>query len=586
MRKRGVLFVLALFLFSVFISSCGTSYTYDEREAKINKELEKGKQYLYEGSYAEAKAVFQDIIENIDFSNSQANYGYVLATYLGFADMIRTLGSLTGSLSSMAEDENIFIRDLIHDLLFDLYSKFEDIDKHLLYVMGDPTVTFYLEDHVYVYLTSATTPTLDLKGEWDRADALLLDAIAQGVMGILNFALSIDLRADYLGAYDMLNEIGMDNLSVSNIMKLLVYLLDNPTYPNFLGLDPDGGKERWEESGLNLAKAIMYTRFAFYLSSIEVDNQDDDILAFYPALTNGEKCTEQDIKENKPYCSLQWREALKNIDVCSLPATTVTGITEINIIMGPNGEKEPMEMANQAGTACLLQKFQESLDYTDDTDPKIYLVSDILPLIVGAVKDQLPESIQNLLPDDPDALKGVLVGLLGDPIAFDFGNFFKTAPEHGLRDLFPAWDDLGFILEKECPNDVPGGADNPYYLRALTDATSDMSLAEILLPCDNPDDYAHFSYSYPNFPTIHEIPNDGLASKSIYTAFQDPTFNGMLYLDFSEGHRLSNINAMWDTLPNKDLLGTTLMEANQYSLNFLIQAYMDAYGELLSGFNQ
>ncbi len=580
MRKRGVLFILALFLFSMFLSSCGTSDTASDQDKKIQVQIDRGKQYLYEGSYAAAKEVFDNVLKNMDFTNTQANYGYVLSEYLGFADLIRTISGLTGSLNSLAEDENLFIRDVIHDLLSDLYSKFKDIDDHLLFVISNPYAEFRLTKHTYVYLTSATTPTLDLKGEWDRADAFLLDAIAQGMMGILNFALSIDLRGDYLGAYDMINQIGMNNLGVKEIMNVFVYLLNNPNYPNFLGLDPDGGKARWEEAGLNLAKAIMYMRYAFYLSSIETDKQADDILAFYPSLPNGEECTKEDKAEGKPYCTLKQREALSNVDVCALPSTTVTGITKINIIVGPNGEKAPMVMKNQAGTACLLQKLQESLDYTDNKDPKIYLVSDILPLLVDAMKDQLPDQFKSAL--NSIDVKTLLKSFLGDPIAFDLGNFFANAPEHGLRDLLPAWDDSVFILEKECPNDVPGGKDNPYYLRALTNVTKSTPIKDILLPCSNPGDYAHFSYDYPGFPTIQEIPNDGISSKSLYIAFQDPTFNGMLYLDFSEGHKPPLPSSLsWDSVPNKDLLGTTLQEANLYSLNFLLQDYLNLYASML-----
>ena len=580
MRRRIALFLFLAAFVAFFAGSCTSSQTPDEQNKIIEKHLNEGKKYLEEGMYSAAKMKFKYVIDKIDFANPEAHYGYALSEFLGFADLIRTINGLTSSLGSMAEDENLFIRDVIHDLLEDLYLKFEDIHKNLLFVLGDPYVEFKLNDHVYVYLTSATTPTLDLKGEWDRADAFLLDGIAEAMMGILNFALSIDLRGDIIGAYDYINRIGMDNLNVSTIMNVLVYLLNSKDYPNFLGLDPDGGKERWEQAGLNLATAIQDIRFAFYLSSIETDNQDDDILAFERTKKDGTKCKAGD---TEPYCSYESRYKMKDVDSCSLDPDIVTGKTIINIMVDENGNKKPLEMENKAGTACLLQKFHESLDYTDGKDVKIYLVTEILPLIISSVADSgmFDEQTASLLSQyaTPDSLKS----LLGDPIAFDFGGFFETAPAHGLRDLLPAWDTGDdpdknfFVIEKECPNDVPGGSSNPWYLRALTDVTSDTSFKDMIFPCDNPSDFAHFSFTYTGFPTITEIPKDGIESKSLYIAFQDPSFNNLLYLNFDSDHAPPGA----DSVLNPDLLGSGLEKANLYNLNVLLQIYLNLAASLI-----
>ena len=594
MRKKGLLALLSFFLIALFLGSCGTSDTPSKQADAIKPYIDKGKVFLEQGQYAAAKAKFQYVLHNIDFSNPEANYGFVIADFLDFSDIIRTISSLSGSLSSMSEDENLFIRDMVHDLLMDLYKKFDEIDKHLLFVMGDPSVEFNLGS-TPVYLSSATTPTLDLGGEWDRADAFLLDAIAQAVKGVLNFALSIDLRGDFIGAYDYINQIGMNNLNLSKIMNILVYLLNTPvageSEPNFLGLDPDGGKARWEQAGLNFATALQNLTFAFYLSGIETDPQGNDVLGFIPTKPDGTKCTQAEINSNGvKYCSLDEREAMKDIDVCSLPPDTITGISTINIIVGKDGKKEPMEMQNTAGTACLFQKLQQSLDYTDGKDVKIYLISELLPPLLGMVLNavpNLPSSISSLLNAN------VLKSLFGDPVALELGNFFAEAPRHGLRDLLPAWDtgdnpdNNFFVIEKECPNNVP--EDNPFYLRALTNETGKLSLDKdalmnILFPCSNPADFSHFSFSYPDFPTISKIPADGIpnstfTASSLYIAFQDPSFNNMLFLNFDPSHRPPNT----DSLPNQDLLGYGLQKANLYNLNVFLQVLMNVISNVLGG---
>ena len=580
MRKRGVFLVIALFAFlALIISSCSSGDQPSDQQKVISQQISSAKNYLYEGQYSAAKAKFGYVLTNYDPNNSQANFGYALSELLGFADLIRTVSGLTGSLSSMAEDENIFVRDVLHDLLKDLYDKFKDIDGHLFFAIADPNFEFILSKSTPVYLSASTTPTLDLQGEWDRADAFLLDGLSKALMGILSFTLSIDLRGNYLGAYDKITQIGMDNLSVSKIMNVIVYLFNDQQYPNFLGLDPDEGEARWKEAGLDLATAVQYIMYAFYFSSIETDNQDDDILAFYPTKPDGAECKKG---EGGPYCSYESRVNMKNVDVCALPATTVTGKTVINIILDKDGKKKPIEMLNKAGTACVLKKIQESLDYTNGKDVKIYLITEILPVLIDSIKGLLPEDTASLIEasqlNTPEGLKNNLG--LGDPIALDLGNFFENPPPKGLRGFFPAWDTSSkweenfFVLEKECPNNNRS-ADDPFYLRALTDVSKDAGIGDILFPCNNPEDLPHFSFSYPGFPTIIKIPADGIKSKSIYIAFQDPSFNNMLYLNFDSDHMPPGAN-----FDNPDLLGYGPQPANLYNLNALIQYYIN----IVSGF--
>ena len=618
--------IAILFAVIVGFTSCSSPSADADRLAKLAESpINEGKELLSQGAYSAAKAKFNQVLTQIDFTNSEARFGYVISDLLGFADLIRTVDGLTGSLSassvvdpqtkalnrnlivsivnkihanlgiekkftSSAEDENLFVRDVVVDLVTDLHDKFADIDKNLYILVGTPGCEFNI-DSLPVYLTSATTPTLDMSKEWDRADAALLDGAVQGILGVLNFVLSIDLRANYLGTYDYLsNNIGMSNLNAASIMNLLVYILNDKNYPNFLGLEPEIGVDKVREAGMNFTNAIQMLMYSFYFMSIEKDDQSDDIIQY----------------ENVAKLSYSERLNSKNVDSCkAIEGMTkeqkdkVTAKYKFNFILDNNGKRKPMEMDSTPAGACLFQRLKESFDYTDGKDTKIWLISDLVPMLLGIIGDSVS------LPAGIDA--DTITSILGDPIAFEFGAFFENPV--GLRTLFPAWDidtdndptNDYFILEKECHlagDDYYGPATDktsattnsllvtsptdPRYYRAVNNlfcVSKDKTAITIT-------DMAHFSGSYPNFSTVKEIPEDGLDAIGPYISFQDASFNGMLWLDMDDpAHFIDN-----SKMKNADLVGVGLQKANLFSLNTLLTSYINLIGGLapdaLAGLNR
>jgi len=619
--------IAILFAVIVGFTSCSNPSADAERLTKLAAApIKEGKELLSQGAYSAAKAKFNQVLTEIDFTNSEARFGYVISDLLGFADLIRTINGLTGSLSvssviepqtkelnknlitslinkihsdlgtetkfsSSAEDENLFVRDVVVDLVTDLHDKFADIDTNLMILIGTPGSQFRI-DTLPVYLTSATTPTLDMSKEWDRADAALLDGLTQGILGLLNFILSIDLKANYLGTYDYLsNDIGMDNLNAATIMNILVYILNDKNYPNFLGLEPEQGYDKLRESGINFSTAIQMLMYSFYFMSIEDDQgtgQDDDIIKY----------------ENTTKLSFEERFSAKDNDSCK----ALEGMTEeekdsatakyiFNFILDKNGKRKPMEMESTPRGACLFQRLKESFDYTDGKDTKIWLMSDLVPMLLDMIGDSvsLPSGIDN----------NTITSILGDPIAFEFGAFFENPV--GLRTLFPAWDvdkspeDNYFILEKECHLD---GDD---YYGPATNETSAISQSRLVTEATDPryyravnnlfclsksgsdpviTDMKHFSTTYVNFSTLKEIPEDGFQAIGPYISFQDASFNGMLWLNMSDTDHFVDYNKM----KNADLVGTGLQKANIFSLNTLLTSYINLAGtfakDTLAGLNR
>jgi hypothetical protein len=245
-----------------------------ERQKRIHALLEEGKDLLARNQWGHASETFRYVLENIDPLNSQARFGIVLADVLSFTDTIRLVSSLGAGLSP-SSDENQFVNQLITDIIHDLRGKFEKIDRNLFLVQADPGFMFRIKD-LPIYLDSSGDPSMNLAGEWDRADAFLLNAPIRGILGVLNFLDSVDLRLDVLRVYDYFSQVGFSTSNTGHIQSAIVYILNDPAYPDFLSVKAEGGNELAKTAGLQFGEAIKLFQTALFLASRETDVQSFD----------------------------------------------------------------------------------------------------------------------------------------------------------------------------------------------------------------------------------------------------------------------------------------------------------------------
>lgn len=553
---RKSVFLIPLLAMLAVTGCYGESGDDAYRNEQTLKLLNQGKELLRQNQWGLAKEVFQQVLDTYDNTNSEARFGLVLADLLSFTDTIRLVSSLTDSFSSAsADEENRFVNQLITDLIHDLRAKFVTIDHNLLLVEANPGFVFRINE-LPIYLSNDKDPSADLGGEWDRADAFLLNALVKAVLGTLDYADSIDLNLDVLRAYDYFSGRLPSDPTLADYESLIAFVLNDPNYPNFLSVKKDGGNALVASAASNLGQAVYDFQVALYMTSIETDDQTDDILQYVdrnkngrydPAISReGDKCAHlADVMAE------EGAEDRYDTDAKANEMGAPENFSVLGSVLG--GDKNLPFLSEQ--TACLLQKAYYSLAWEDIkndeatqeiyTDaPRINLMHDLIPLV-----DSVAAGIAADIPDLAFVKKGIVSELaeqiLGDSIELDLHAFFTpndTGLAGNLRGLLPVWTndacgDTGvcaneFVLEMECG---PAGTTLP---APMTDVFSELEVPackEAWKSSGAVSDTTHFD----NYEALlakfdaKPISADGFVGNLPYIAFQDGSFHGLLYLNLA-----------------------------------------------------
>lgn len=635
--RSAMRIVIALVLLVSATSCRGSRNSYEESQRLARERIEEGKAFLSQQRYYDAAQAFDDVLtldedgddEVYDPSNSEARMGKVLAQLLQFASIIRVVNQFAGV--GAEADENDFILSLVRDLLGDLTQRFETIAFDLQRLKTDPYVRLVLDD-TPVYLTASDEPTLNLKGEWDRSEVFLMDAPVQALLGALKFGNSIDLRADFLGIYNRFVDLDIDfdgapdvdldgdpdedtvaetvygavetvEFVMPKVQNLIAWMMNKN--PNFLGLRPDGGRDMMIEAGDHFVNAIDSFQKALFFTSLDAHydlDQRDDVIAW------GEPVT---------YAGLWDVPTLidRDLDTCAIRDTDEEDKAEytftINIVP-PTEEDEVPQLVTSAKTSCLIEKLKDSLD---NQGVRINLRNDILPVVLTALAEGFVEGIS------PDLIVDVVTSIfddyVGDSLEFDFGPMF--ASPKGLRTFFPAWDspeveadeDLWLlVMESECrwsdPQDeyadeVSHYRDNSsafyesrvvhrFFCREVEGMSRTITDTSNYCPADQDDgarelcDTDHF---YPTEGTnaapasnaagaagVGRIARDGVHGLIPYIAFQDPSFNGLLYVDVY--NKASAENKLGDVDPDP-----AFSRATNATLNALLAFISSNFSDIL-----
>jgi hypothetical protein len=255
-----------------------------------------GKARLAEGDSAAAGKLFRDALY-IDSGWDEARYGLVLADAVDLVQLVEDFADLiaeqvqtgTGGKGGFAPLSDDGIGDTIDTYVRSIFLPVADemlAESAALYTNPDATFTI---DALPISWNGATA--IDLGGEWDHADAVLLLAGANLLTGLFDALLARDLNFDLGHVFALpIDWTDLGSVDLAAIWRDLVHmvnlLLTDANFPGFLGLTAEG-PERMPRAGIELGLVAKYVVETGWLVRQETDDQSDDVIGYVDADGNG-----------------------------------------------------------------------------------------------------------------------------------------------------------------------------------------------------------------------------------------------------------------------------------------------------------
>ncbi|MDD5224708.1 MAG: hypothetical protein PHE84_12035 [bacterium] len=515
-------------------SGCGRAGQTDLSE--VASLLNEGKTRLGQADYVGARAHFSRILDDYDSTNSQANLGLVLSDLLGLADQILQVQTLTASsgrgglLPTADQPGNQMVYEAVREIMENYRARFLLLSARLQMIAADPRFSFRIDSAPVYY---GEQKVLDLGGDYDLGDILVLDAVVSSALGGMEQLLSVNFLADYLGLEDFASRYLSDELvngksDFSLLTGLLVYLLKDSNYPEFLDFTPDGRERmiragRWygQASGDLLAALNWIEKREGTFPSHLVYYRDD----------NGDRKYAQD--EPLIFPELQIPQGASFQLQIKLTPEAVQGIKAVDESFGSPAKRVSLSRHIFPIAEMLLSGAGESLGISP-----------------GLVRD----------------IWQGLTGVAGDHLELELGHYFLEPVSS--RSLLPAWNtgtgrNRVFLAGGEFSLELFRTA-NRFLLEwdacEYPDAASDFVCSR-----EAAADRGHFSETdlFPNFSGVNAIPADGIISPAPYFPFPDPSFNRLFWVN------LSGIPGLQET----GAAETGFHPADLYEINALLAYY-------------
>jgi hypothetical protein len=602
MKKFQYPFVLLMFVATLcmFGLACSDEVSVDDDEtsARLASEMIKGKKYLAQALYTDARITFENILLNIDLNHSEAKFAWSYSKSLEMIDqlvgsaidlvsqvsdlmgkeqvdrevIVEVLARMSGSSDFEALDSAGIIGGLLGGLIEPYEAGIITIDQYLDEVALDPTFTFEIES---LPIKVGMFSIANLGGEYDQVEALVGGALTRLLLASINSLFAINFNFDILGLIDPIlalingEENGGVEADLDNILGLVAYILaDNP---QFLGLS-NGGDQLVTEAGTFFGDAAGKVVDAINSAMAETDDQSNDILAM-------------DMSTDPP-------QVMLNLDLSNNDLLDVTSDDLVRINLTTDLSESLVHMRDSFyGTGV-------PVSWASDIAPSIsvlivallntgFVKSIIESVMSGSGDSSMSSTITQLLDSDilsEDLISGLLVNIIPDRFQFDFGAFFGSPA--GMNSFFPAIRKVEsnedglllfksrFLFEWECSSSE------------LYDDEASM-LAGLLCPTDTElQDSGHFAGAQPGYlapeddhelleaigiasfaqsftdstPAISRIGNDGVLSTLPYIPLKDASLNNML---------LVSIDGM-DAASLADGAYSGFMPADNYTFNAIL----------------
>jgi len=406
-----------------------------------------------------------------------------------FVSLITVLtGQTTGprlASISLGEDPdpatwNEMLAAKLHRAFLELRNHFERGLSHLE-ALGeeDPGVT---TAGIPLYL--GIRPSLVLRGRFDAGDTMLTRAVASVATGILDVLAGQDLNTDLLTVASSVKGMFGDSVNFPMISRLAAYLLNEDA--RFLTLHPVDGERLFRDARERLGEVAPLLDLAIERMGEGGDGADE----------------------------VSYLE--------TLPSGVVINVrNRVRFAAEGSPSEDPWYLILSEETLEALRSCSRSIQTPGEA---VTLHGGVLPtlsvLLVGFVRVGLLEPFGltevagiDLASLEVDEVSGLLMGLLPNVLAFDWGHFFQQPV--GLRAWLPAVTGDRDLLDNriradwECPDDLgPDGFPNGSLRMLCSDGAT---LA----------DGGHFA------GTRWETAPDGTPSPFPVLAFDDPTWNGL-----------------------------------------------------------
>ena len=242
-----------------------------------------GQSEIYEGyeAFADAWSACPDSID--------ARMGLALACQLDLeravAEVVRYL--MTNPITPKDKGLGSIVQSF---LKYHFLPKVQEFYGHAQAVRQAPADwSFWIDS--YPFLVDGEFPdrvAIDMGGEWDHADAMMMEAFARLFEGMIRFLCAYDLTFDYGWMTGFPDLIGTPTQNIHAAAAWALGVLDDPLYPQFLTLLDDGGAQSVAEAGLAWGAMYLLIKEAADAMLTETDDQDDDLSGYADRNSNGQ----------------------------------------------------------------------------------------------------------------------------------------------------------------------------------------------------------------------------------------------------------------------------------------------------------
>jgi hypothetical protein len=521
MTAKKFLIAIAVLSLGLFVQACVSpdkKIHHPEPEVnpyaqEIAELIAEGKHLLTIGQTVAAEDKFKEVFD-YDENNGEARFGVILANNLSLVDFTTSIFSLALQLKSTAPlqpqtepTRAEYVFGMIDDFIKEIQLRMQYLRGETeLLLQTDPEFTFYIDELVlYVFMQ----PAANLRGIYTKREATLLLASFEGIESMLSFLRSQELTVNifnYINEAMNLADSGDDSSSSAfgDISELLAKILDEN--PSFLDLKQEEGSQLYHHSREMLIASIEHL-----LAGIDLYRNNPD------ASTSLNNIIYLEVDDTTDDESLVFDNLIRGEEGESLWLDLINTDPEIDTT-----DEDPYVYSSVGVPLSedLLTGIEIILDNLNGDVERINLSYDMVPMLANLLYVALQFiDFEELVGEDfpiqmisPVAIELVLNTFIPNIFEFDLATFMGTPV--AFRDLLPAWNENGLLIEWECDTGSDGYPDGSYG-----------AICENSEAADDWTDSGHF------IGTAYELAEDGIYFATPIIAFQDPTFNGLLYID-------------------------------------------------------
>jgi len=574
----------------IFFPACGgdgTSTPVISGPGPCDTEITEGKRFLMQGGYFQAQDRYLQCLEKYpdnvtgfstairDQQKMTAEYGFVLSqtlsTVVQLSTSVETLmntagGLLGGAGLNITQTTSPSLNVIVNDLVYGVILKQADyLRPYLAELISNPPVepVFQIDDpnttaaeSIPIYLGKNNEVLwLSLTGNLDRGEIELIDSFLAVTQGLSETVLSIDFEVDLNAVINSVIQAVAGIISGTPIPIGGNLFLGSPSADSDLVLVPL--VTSIAAFALNNSPAFLTLNYSSMLPKgggppLLLDAVDKIGAGCDGFISAFDKIRAKGNDDTNPF-TIVTKDGKENFRLTFLDPTGVQKVVDIptrsEFFSAIQNVKNSIAATGTSPGANPRVSWATDLSWLVSYGAMFLLqtggVSALMDITVAKISPSLSSTLQGTINSltgagtsalSPDLIQGVLLSVVQDAIQLDLGYFYHNPKDRFLRDVIPYWTDFkegegnGYlILEYECSIPSTYSDSNSYPL-----GTTAYTCPEGMIT-----DAGHFSNLDANYQPaeIANLPGsiraDELLASLPYLAWQDPTFNHLLFLNLN-----------------------------------------------------